>query len=753
MRVAGRHFARNVHRQLIGAERRLHVEPGRVVTEPERVGIELPRRQRRREQHGGAGRGIAWLEKRRRHHIAQAQGGVGHSPAAAPGTLERHVEDRMRAEGFQQPAELQCIEIELQQRAVEADRPGLEDGGDRRRGILQRRDETGRRLRLHLVRLGLPGDELAPAALQPVERLFQFVGSHRACLAQAQRAQFGAVHGARALEQVVGFVDQHRDAPIIGHGQRMQQRAAVEVVVVVTHHQVAPASHFLAEVVRADLVRQRHVAQRGLRQRAGVGARHGRAARCRQPVVEAARQRARIAVADLVGVLARLVARCQVEHSQAQRRSTAAQRLHRLQRQAAPRALGRQVVDLVDLLAGAGFQEAEHGGHRLADAGRRLRHQAAAQARRVVDAFRQLALAGAKAIERELQRGQGIVTCGTVRQLLVGPRNEAFAQRLEVRLEFRRAAVLQQRLGLLLLPDVEVDQRHRHRRQPVQPAQQVPVDLGLRPMQGTVVGRHALQIALEGLDFLDLCVRKIETIGPSAHAQMPILAADGDLGLIARAAPRRHALVAGNALLRGGRGREAQVQVALPGRVIAQRAHGDGVVRWTLRRPEWQVHLFSLTGAFGWRRWCVQRWPISSPDGQRCNGGAGLGSSAGSAACRPRPCPCCIAKMRPSMAFRSGVKQQNPVPSDPESRSSACRLLPFPVAQRSGQCSGCSTPASHGEAIDDPVLALVDGHVRHQQVVALHGMDQPYFWSVNSRNSDAARWLPRQRRGVLPTAS
>jgi hypothetical protein len=41
------------------------------------------------------------------------------------------------------------------------------------------------------------------------------------------------------------------------------------------------------------------------------------------------------------------------------------------------------------------------------------------------------------------------------------------------------------------------------------------------------------------------------------------------------AAARRHHGVAGDAFLGGGRGREAQVEVALLGRELAQGAHGD----------------------------------------------------------------------------------------------------------------------------------------------------------------------------------
>ena len=186
----------------------------------------------------------------------------------------------------------------------------LRDGLGR---VLQCRRERLRRLVEDRVGLGRPLDQSGPASLQAIERLLQRGGRRRPHRPQLRRLQAGAVHGPGTIDQVVRFVDEHADAPCVRQRQAVQQRGAVEEVVVVADDHVAPARHLLAEVVRAHPMRKGDLAQRLARQRAG---RHGRRARRRQAVVEAPGERARLAVAHLVGVLAGLVAGNQFDHPQ-----------------------------------------------------------------------------------------------------------------------------------------------------------------------------------------------------------------------------------------------------------------------------------------------------------------------------------------------------------------------------------------------------------------------------------------------------
>ena len=158
-----------------------------------------------------------------------------------------------------------------------------------------------------------------PAALHAGQRLFKHRRRHRPQRVPGGGIEFGAVHLARPVWQVVGLVDQQRHAPALGLGQAVQQRAAVKPVVVVAHQHIAPARQLLAQVVGAHLVGQRGLAQRLLCQRLLIGLGHGGSAGGGQAVVKAPGQRARVALAQLVGVLAGLVARDEVDHPQRQR--------------------------------------------------------------------------------------------------------------------------------------------------------------------------------------------------------------------------------------------------------------------------------------------------------------------------------------------------------------------------------------------------------------------------------------------------
>ena len=243
------------------------------------------------------------------------------------------------------------------------------------------------------------------------------------------------------------------------------------------------------------------------------------------------------------------------------------------------RALGREEEQPVQALVRHGLEHGEDGAQRLADARGRLRHQALAallRARHAVDGHGQLALARAKALHGKAQRGQRRLARRAVGGLAARPVQEQRALLLEEGAQRGRVFLLHQH-GFLRVAHVEIHQGHAQPLQAARLAQQMGVDARLGPVQGAVVGAHALDLAPVGLDFLELAGLGVEAVGAAAHAQVAVLTGQADLGLVVLAPARLHQAVAGHALQRAGRGREAQVQVARARRELAQRAHGHGV--------------------------------------------------------------------------------------------------------------------------------------------------------------------------------
>ena len=196
--------------------------------------------------------------------------------------------------------------------------------------------------------------------------------------------------------------------------------------------------------------------------------------------------------------------------------------------------------------------------------------------------FGETALAGAKRRMRKGQCGERAITLVAMRQLAVGPRDETIGQRFEEAPQLvGRQVALERRL--VLRAHVVVDERHRDARQAELAAHQPAVHLRLCPVQQAVIGRHAIELALEGLDLLEPAALRIPAVGAAAHDEVPVLAGQRQLGAIARTAPRRHRLVPGHALLRAGRRREAQLEVAFLRSEFAERADGDGVRLHRLR--------------------------------------------------------------------------------------------------------------------------------------------------------------------------
>src|SRR5690606_33932442 len=104
--------------------------------------------------------------------------------------------------------------------------------------------------------------------------------------------------------------EEQAQPPSFLHGETVQQCAEAEEMVVVADHYIAPAHHFLREVVGTDRVLERKLSRRLPVEPSCAG---GGPARLRQAIVETGRERTGLAMAFLVGVLAGLFARHQFE--------------------------------------------------------------------------------------------------------------------------------------------------------------------------------------------------------------------------------------------------------------------------------------------------------------------------------------------------------------------------------------------------------------------------------------------------------
>ncbi|MNH01920.1 hypothetical protein D3C79_611450 [compost metagenome] len=428
-------------------------------------------------------------------------------------------------------------------------------------GFRQAVDHSVRR-QLFLVQ-GIP---LTVEAVQGVAqpRGFQFAQGQQLALVEA-----GAVHLSGPLDQVVRLVHQQRQAPLVDLRQAEQQGALVEVVVVVGHQHVDPTSHLLAQVIRADLMGQGHLAQgRFVQHRHGVR----RLARRWQAVVKALGQRTGIAMTGGTGVFTGFVARHQFQAAQRGLGAAGHHLLQRLKSQGAAGGLGGEEENLVQLLRDHGLEQREQGAEGLADAGGGLGHQAAAGADRLVHGFGQFALSVAKLPVGECQGLQALIAQGLALQLLLGPVQEDRALGIEKLLELLGAALLLDQ-GLFIAVDIQVDQRQAQRRQLALLAQQPAVNPGLGPVQLAVVVGLARQVATVGLDFFETVEPRVVTVGAAAHLQCRILAFETDFGLIALAAPGHHPTVPADALLGRGRRGETQVEIADLGAEFAQRPH------------------------------------------------------------------------------------------------------------------------------------------------------------------------------------
>jgi hypothetical protein len=131
--------------------------------------------------------------------------------------------------------------------------------------------------------------------------------------------------------------------------------------------------------------------------------------------------------------------------------------------------------------------------------------------------------------------------------------------------------------GLLLAANIEVDEGNADLLQVEQFAAQPAVDARLRPVQMPMVVGNGAELAAIRLDLFHLVQAGVVTVRPAANLQGTEGIGEAQFGLVALAATSGDELMPRHALLRGGRRREAQVEVAALGGELAQRAYRDGV--------------------------------------------------------------------------------------------------------------------------------------------------------------------------------
>ena len=239
-------------------------------------------------------------------------------------------------------------------------------------------------------------------------------------------------------------------------------------------------------------------------------------------------------MARLVRMLAELVARLQLQHPQAGRGRLRVQRVQRLQRQRAARPLGGQEEQLVQAGLGRGRAAETRCPAfcrcRSAPAPAGSRHRAPCGRRPPPARAGRCGIRAESAVPPAPRRAR------PVRLLLPRPGQVALALRVEERLQLGRRMRLDQH-GFLFGGDVEIHQRHRQAGQAARLAQQMAVDLGLRPVRGAVVLAHAVQASTIGLDLFQALGGGVVAVGAAAHQQFAVFAGQGNLGFIAGAAP------------------------------------------------------------------------------------------------------------------------------------------------------------------------------------------------------------------------
>ncbi len=313
MAKAGGDLTDDAHVELFPGERRLNIDPRRIRRQPQQVGVVMPRTQGRGEQHGAACSGQTRADKPGRHHIAQAQ--ARQTALATLTTLSAfdNVKDEMRVKQLGNPHKLDRFEIKALQRTVDCMRMIVEVVANGRDTQVQAVQKFARGAGVRLIVGQLLFMQGVPFAVQTLQRFLQHLGRAVANGVHSLLIEAGAVHLPRTFDHVVRLVDQYRNPPLVELAQAKQQGAEVEVIVVVGNHHVRPTRQFLAQVVRTDLMLERHLTHARLIE---PRIEHCCAASRGQAVVKTLGQQAGIAIAGFVRVLAGLVARHQFQHAQ-----------------------------------------------------------------------------------------------------------------------------------------------------------------------------------------------------------------------------------------------------------------------------------------------------------------------------------------------------------------------------------------------------------------------------------------------------
>ena len=345
--------------------------------------------------------------------------------------MQADVKQKMPVKEFSYTVELQGFEV----KALQITRKPLRvivkvvaDGGDTRAQGIQ---PFSRHVGMHLIRPDLLLVQCIPLPVQALEGLVQYCRGVLPNPVEALLVEACAVHLTGALDQIVRFVHQCPDLPLVGLGKPVQQRGKVEVIVVVGNDHIRPACHFLTQVIRAHLMCEGDLAQCLLIQR---GLCNRRLSRCGQTVVKTFGQRAGIAITGIGRVFTGLVPRDQFQYPQGRIIGAGIEHLQRVEGQLSPRCLGGQEQHFVQLLDGHGLEQRKQGADGFAYPRGGLRHQTAATTRRLVDGFSQRALAGAKLRMGKCQRAGRIITRLPMLRFLFGPSPEQHALLIEKRL-------------------------------------------------------------------------------------------------------------------------------------------------------------------------------------------------------------------------------------------------------------------------------------------------------------------------------
>ena len=388
-------------------------------------------------------------------------------------------------------------------------------------------------------------------------------------------AEFGREHLPRALDEVVGLVDQEGIRSRLFQEEAPQIRLGVEGVVVVADHRIRPQRQVQGKFERADPEAAR---RRGNSlPRPGILLEHG-AAGLREAVEMAPGIVTLLGVAGPVWREADLLLGGQRQAFQTQ--SAGAQLLQGLFGRQPAGGAGREIKNLGAAAIGDGFDRREKHRHGLADAGGGLDEYASCHPDGAIDRLRHIFLARSEGGVWKGQIAQGGVAFSAPLGDDGGPFKIARHQFVEERREFGEREPAPNRAGGagvepcvgeldLDIADASVD------------AVQKGIGLGLAPVQRVVAAKAFLQAAAGGLDLLDHRGPGAgkHAVDPASNFKHEIFGLDS-----ARHGDLRHVFVRSGILdplvdadgLRGARGAgKLHHQVSASQHMLHQFAHAD----------------------------------------------------------------------------------------------------------------------------------------------------------------------------------